>query len=88
MSQPAVYGLGLDPMPEGWTPLEAFVVLKCLDEDGHVALWTQSTEGVMSWDAVGMLTAALDTQRDDLRQGFIREDDDDDPFPTFGGDDE
>ena len=72
-----VYGLEAEPMPEGWTPLEAFTVLKCLDEDGDVALLTRSTDGVRSWDAVGMLTAALDIQRARLRDGFIDDDEND-----------
>lgn len=74
---PLVYGLNVKPMPDGWTPLEAFVVLKCLDEDGEVALLTRATEGVRAWDSVGMLTAALDTERDNLRAGFIPDDGED-----------
>lgn len=73
-----IYSLDLEPMPEGWTPLEAFAVIKCLDEDGEVALLTRSTEGIRSWDAVGMLTAALDIQRDMLRCGFIEDDEEED----------
>lgn len=75
---PEVFGLDLEPMPEGWTPLEAFVVLKALDDDGDVALLTRSTDGVRVWDAVGMLTCALDTQRDDAGRTFISDDEDDD----------
>ena len=71
------YGLDVDPVPDGWTPLEAFVVLKCLDEEGHVALLARPTDGIASWDAIGMLTAALDTQRDQVRAGFISDDDED-----------
>lgn len=81
-----VYGLQMGAMPDGWTPLDAFVVLKCLDEDGNVALLTRSTESLRAWDAVGLLTAALDVERAELRDGFINDEDDepDDPYPTFG----
>ena len=72
-----VFGLEVEDMPEGWTPLETFVILKCLDEDGDVALLTRSTEPVRSWDAVGMLTAALDVQRHRLRDGFISDEEED-----------
>ncbi len=72
-----IFGLEAEPMPDGWTPLEAVVVMKCLDETGEVALLTRSTEALRSWDAVGMLTAALDTQRDDVRANFISDDDED-----------
>jgi hypothetical protein len=73
-TQPQVYGLESDPMPDNWTPIECFTILKCLDENGEVALLTRATEGISTWETVGMLTAALDTQRDDLRAWFLKED--------------
>lgn len=73
----SIYGLEAEAMPDGWTPLEAFAVVKCLDEDGDVALLARSTDGVRAWDAVGMLTAALDTQRDQLGKNFIPSDEED-----------
>lgn len=78
-----IYGLEGEPMPAGWTPLEAFVVIKALDEDGDVALLTRSTEGVRVWDAVGMLTCALDTQRAQSGRQFISDSEDEE-----GDDDE
>jgi hypothetical protein len=74
-TQPQIFGLESEPMPDKWTPIEAFAVVKCLDENGEVALLTRATNGISTWEAVGMLTAALDSQRDDLRAAFIVEDD-------------
>jgi hypothetical protein len=74
-----IYGLEAEEMPDGWTPLEAVAILKCLDETGDVALLLRSTEALRVWDAVGMLTCALDTERAHSQQGFISEDEDDDP---------
>jgi hypothetical protein len=31
-------GMTLHPLPDGWTPVEAFVLVKCLDEDGDADL--------------------------------------------------
>lgn len=42
-------------LPEGWTPLEMVAVVKCLDEDGDLALAWRSTNGITPWEAVGML---------------------------------
>lgn len=50
--------LGLDlheSLPDGWTPLEAIVIAKCLDEDGGVNMFHTSTPALNSYEAVGML---------------------------------
>lgn len=73
-----VYGLNADPMPKGWTPLEAVVVLKALDEEGEVSLLFRGTDGLAPWDTVGMLIAVLDEERDALRDSSIDEDEDED----------
>jgi hypothetical protein len=54
-----VCGLPLgDPVPEGWTPLEAVVALRCLvDEPGEgppLQLHWSPTAGLPSWEASGM----------------------------------
>lgn len=63
------------PLPENWTPLEAVTVVKCLDENGHMALVTRSTDGITDWEGAGMHLAGLDTYRDSLREGFRAESD-------------
>lgn len=56
-----------DLVPEGYTPLEITYAVKCLDPEGHVDLFIGSTETLNPWERVGMLTAALDDARDDMR---------------------
>ena len=56
-----------DDIPEGWTPLEAVVVIKCLGGGGDVALHETATHSVSTWEVAGMLLWALDGSRDDLR---------------------
>lgn len=62
------------PLPDHWTPLEAVAVVKCLDEQGELGLFLASTQGVSTWEVIGMLTAALDTNREDMGALFIPED--------------
>lgn len=51
-----IFGLEpVDGLPEGWTPLEAIVAVKCLDEEGEVAIHTTATAALNSWEALGML---------------------------------
>lgn len=79
MTDPAtVFGLEVLPLPEHWTPLEAFVVVKALDADGREALVQRHTHDMTAWNAAGMLTAALEVQRVQLRVGFIDVDQEDD----------
>lgn len=78
MPDTPVYGLEADALPDAWTPLEAFVVLKCLDDEGGVALVMRATKGLRLWDSVGMLTAALDVQREGMRADFVDDEGEDD----------
>jgi hypothetical protein len=62
---------GLDTyaeLPEGWTPLEAVVVVKCLDEGGEVKMFHTATESINSWEALGM-ARDLELQLEDGLRG-------------------
>lgn len=73
-------GLPVLDLPEGFVALEATAVIKCLDEDGAVALTVRSTNSLSSWESLGMLRAAARTTEDELAAGFVDEsEDDDDP---------
>lgn len=64
---------GLEPvksLPPNYTPLEAVAIVKCLDEDGDLALSIRTTGGLTIWELVGMLTAAADTARRDCEELF------------------
>lgn len=76
--QPLIYGLDCAPLPDTYTPLEASVVVKCLDDEGDVVLVTRNTESLKIWDRVGMLTVALDMARKDATGAFVADDDEED----------
>lgn len=58
-------------LPDGWMPVEAVAVIKCLDTQGEPRLLVVATATLNQWEAVGMLTGALDNVRDDLAQVFV-----------------
>lgn len=61
-------GIELDgELPEGWTPLEVVVTIKCLDQDGDVAMDHFASHGVNSFEAWAMSQWTADTLRDGLR---------------------
>jgi hypothetical protein len=72
-----IYGLDADALDPGFIPLEATVVLKCLDGEGDVVLVTRSTDGLKAWDRVGLLSAALDLDREETRRAFSSDDGED-----------
>lgn len=57
----------LDFLPEDATPLEYVLSVKCLDGDAEVCLYTRRSEGLSSWEALGMATSLADDFRDALR---------------------
>ncbi|HLT60887.1 MAG TPA: hypothetical protein VK020_06815 [Microlunatus sp.] len=64
-----VFGLPIDDLPDGWEPVEALVIVKCLrpEEDGYpYGLTALATDGLSVWEAEGMLRwAARTNNRDD-----------------------
>lgn len=62
-SPPTVCGLSIVDMPQDVTPLAAVVVVKALDEYGDPAYYARATEGVLTVEAVGMLTYADESLR-------------------------
>lgn len=59
-----------EPMHDGWTPLEATAVVKCLDEDGNLVFAIRSTETLTDWEAFAMLELAARAQARDVLEGF------------------
>lgn len=69
-----IFGLPpYDELPEGWTPLEAVVAVKCLDDEGNVQMFHTATEALNNWEALGM---ARDIQLQ-LEKGLAKGDEDD-----------
>lgn len=66
----------LTDFPDEWTPLEAVVSIKCLDDRGEVCLLSQKTENLSTWEAIGMLISATDDMRAVMSGAFAANEDD------------
>lgn len=62
-------GMELHPLEPGWTPVEAFVLVKCLDESG-VATWAYRTTNQLNREE---LLGALLVHADLLRKELVEE---------------
>lgn len=60
-------GLELHPLDAGWTPLEAFVLIKSLDEDGEVTWAYRTTHRLNREELLGALMVQVDVLRKELR---------------------
>ena len=67
-------GLEVHPLPEGWTPLEALALVKCLDAEGESTWAFRTTPGLNKEELLGSLVVHSDL----LRRSLIKEWDDDD----------
>lgn len=72
-----VFGVHLDDLPEGCTPLEAIVIVKALDEDGAVCLYPRQSEALSHWEAIGMLRAHGQRLERELDEGYVHGEEDD-----------
>lgn len=72
-----VYGIPADELPEGVVVSDVVCVLKAIDEDGDSGVYLRRTPGLAYWDAVGMLTIALDTLRNQAQEFFNNADEPD-----------
>jgi len=66
--------MALHPLPEGWTPVEALVLIKCLDDEG-VSTWSYRTTARPNREE---LLGALVVHTDVLRKELLAEWGDDD----------
>lgn len=65
-----VYGVEVAPLLDGEMAHEVIVVTKVLTPDGDSALSIRHSDGLNSWDRIGLLTAALDRARFDAGQSW------------------
>lgn len=64
----------ISPPPDSWVAIEQIAVLKCIDDEGEPALVIRSSDGLTTWEALGMLEAAASQQRARLN-GYWEEED-------------
>jgi hypothetical protein len=73
----ALPGFTLHPLDEGWTPLQAFVLVKALDEAGQTR-WSMHTSELLNMEELlGALTVQVDLLRDRLMEDWDPDDEDD-----------
>jgi len=59
-------GFSIHPMPDRWTPIEAFVLVKCMDDDGDSA-WNFRTSNPLNLEELlGVLTVHAQFIKDKL----------------------
>lgn len=69
-----IFGLKTsEPFPEGWTPIEAVAVLKCLDDEGQLAFVLRSTQTLTDWECFALLQLAAESQKREIVEGFESE---------------
>lgn len=73
-----VLGITVADPPEGWTPMEAIVIVKALNAEGADAWFTRVSDGLGGMEALGALTGACRTQADDIAESFLPDDGDED----------
>jgi hypothetical protein len=63
-------GLTVDELPEDWTPLEAILIIKCLDEEGASQWAWRSTGALSNREIIGALAVQLDIARQQAVEEF------------------
>lgn len=67
-----VLGLKMSPLPEGCTPLSAYLFLKVLDEDGDVTWITKEAgESLSDEEVLGALSGFTDFKKEDLASNWV-----------------
>jgi hypothetical protein len=59
-------GLEIHPLEAGWTPIEALVVVKCLNENGEPTWSYRTTNKLNREELLGVLTIHADLIRREL----------------------
>jgi hypothetical protein len=68
-------GFRLHPLAPAWTPLQVFVVIKSLDEDGRAAWSYRTSEQMNLEELLGVLTVQVELVRDRIVEEWVDLDD-------------
>lgn len=55
--------MAIEPLPDGAIELERIEIIKYLDTDGDPVIFHQASDGLRSWEALGMAIYTADTLR-------------------------
>ena len=72
-------GLEIHPLEPGWTAIEALVLMKCLDEEGHVTWAYRTTHRLNREELLGALVVHTDVLRRELADEWLDDDNHDHP---------
>jgi hypothetical protein len=70
----ALSNLRIDALPDDWTPTEAFLLIKSLDEDGDVTWSYRTTQDFSQEELLGALQVQVDRLRDTLLDDWLHAD--------------
>ena len=69
-------GFSLHPLSDGWTPLQAFVLIKSLDETGEASWAFRTSEQLNLEELLGALTVQVEVLRNKLLHQWTNDDSD------------
>lgn len=71
--------LEVHALPDGWTPLEGVLLVKCLDEEGHASWAFRTTGGLNDEELLGVLTVRTELCKQEVVASYasFEEDEDD-----------
>lgn len=67
-------GLEAHPLPDGWTPLAAIVLVKCLDEDGDPSWAFRTTRDLNDEELLGALAVRIELLKRELLEQYTGDD--------------
>jgi len=67
-------GFALDPLADGWVPLQAFVLIKSFDEHGDISWAYRTSDPFNLEELLGALTVQCDVLRNKLVLDWEEED--------------
>ena len=65
----------LHPLPEGWSALEAFVLVKCMADDGKTSWSYRTTHRLNREELLGALVVHVNLLRQELVDEWMNDDD-------------
>jgi hypothetical protein len=71
-------GFALHPLDDGWTPLQAWVLVKSLDNEGSTAWSFRTSEQINPEELLGALTVQVEVLRRRLADEWDEYEDEDD----------
>lgn len=69
-------GVEIQPLPDGWVPLEIASMVKCLDDEGDVNWISRYTVQQHYIEALGAMQAAVLMLEQQVRDGYAPDEDD------------